>query len=114
MLCHLDDPVVAIREAHRVLKPGGRLALSDVTLNAPVPDSLQSVLGHTLCMAGARSADAYQNLIVAAGFKSPRCHDVSRVLLDTVQQIEKRLKLAEVITALQQTSLPLEFSGPVR
>lgn len=108
-LCTFADAPQVLTEVLRVLKPGGRLALSDVTLNAPVPDSLQSVLGHTLCMAGARSADAYQNLIVAAGFKSPRCHDVSRVLLDTVQQIEKRLKLAEVITALQQTSLPLEF-----
>lgn len=109
-LCTFADAPRVLAEVLRVLKPGGRLALSDIIINAPVPVQLQSALGHALCIAGARSANDYQALISAAGFKPPRCHDVSSVLLDTVQQIEQRLQLAEVITALQQTCLPPAFS----
>lgn len=109
-LCTFADAPRVLAEILRVLKPGGRLALSDITINAPLPEQLQSALGHALCIAGARSASDYQNLIVAAGFKPARCHDVSSVLLDTVRKIEQRLKLAEVITALRQTPLPLELS----
>jgi len=110
-LCTFADAPRVLAEALRVLKPGGRLALSDIIINAPVPSELQSALGHALCIAGARSADEYQALIVAAGFKPPRSHDVSHVLLDTVQQIEQRLQLAEVITALHATCAPPEFDN---
>ena len=110
-LCTFADAPRVLAEMFRVLKPGGRLALSDVVINAPLPQNLQSVLGQALCIAGARSADDYQSLIENAGFKPPRCHDVSSVLLETVQQIEQRLQLAEVITSLQEISLPLELGN---
>lgn len=111
-LCTFTDAPGVLIEILRVLKPGGRLALSDIVINAPLPEQLHSALGHALCIAGARSTHDYQSLMVAAGFKPPRCHDVSRALLDTVQQIEQRLALAEVILALQQTDLPREFCNP--
>lgn len=110
-LCTFTDAPRVLAEALRVLKPGGRLALSDIMINAPVPVELQSALGHALCIAGARSADEYQSLISAAGFNPPRSHDVSSVLLDTVRQIEQRLQLADVITALQDTCVPQEFDN---
>ena len=109
-LCTFADASRVLAEALRTLKPGGRLALSDIIINAPVPAELQSALGHALCIAGARSASEYHSLISAAGFNPPRLHDVSSVLLDTVQQIEQRLQLAEVITALQETCLPQAFN----
>jgi hypothetical protein len=111
-LCTFADAPSVLTEMFRVLKPGGRLALSDVVINAPLPESLQSALAQALCITGARSAGDYRQLIVAAGFGPPRCYDVSSVLLDTVRQIEQRLTLADVITELQQTSLPAEFGDP--
>lgn len=112
-LCTFVDAPGVLAEMLRVLKPGGRLALSDVVVNAPLPEALLSALARALCITGARSADDYRQLIAAAGFGAPRGHDVSAVLLDTVRQIEERLTLAEVIAELQQTCLPAELGDPV-
>lgn len=111
-LCTFADAPGVLAEMFRVLKPGGRLALSDVVINAPLPEALQSALAQALCITGARSSDDYRQLIAAAGFGQPRCHDVSGVLLDTVRQIEQRLTLADVIAELQQARLPAEFGDP--
>lgn len=110
-LCTFADAPRVLAELFRVLKPGGRLALSDIVINAPLPEHLHAALGQALCIAGARSTADYQKLIADAGFKPPRCQEVSSVLLETVQQIEQRLQLAEVIASLQHISLPPELAA---
>jgi SAM-dependent methyltransferase len=58
-----------LREAFRVLKPGGRFAVSDVVVHGPVPDAVrQSMMLWVGCIAGALDQDDYQSKLVAAGF----------------------------------------------
>jgi arsenite methyltransferase len=59
-----------LREAFRVLKPGGRFAVSDiVTLGEIPPDIRKSVLLWVGCIAGALEEKEYQNKLAAAGFE---------------------------------------------
>jgi len=59
-----------LREAHRVLKPGGRFAVSDVVTRGNIPDQVRAnVLLWVGCVAGALDEDDYRNKLAAAGFE---------------------------------------------
>ena len=59
-----------LREAFRVLKPGGRFAVSDVvTRGEMLPEIRQSVLAWVGCIAGALEENDYHNKLSAAGFE---------------------------------------------
>lgn len=56
-------------ESFRVLKPGGRIAVSDIVLTAVLPEKLQNDLFHyTGCMAGASSLQNIETYLTNAGF----------------------------------------------
>lgn len=57
-------------EAFRVLKPGGRLAISDVVASAEIPESVQADLGMlSACISGASTVSNLENILDEAGFE---------------------------------------------
>src|SRR5713101_8165978 len=59
-----------LREAFRVLKPGGRFAVSDVVTRGEIaPEIRQSVLLWVGCVAGALAENEYREKLSAAGFE---------------------------------------------
>jgi SAM-dependent methyltransferase len=63
-----DKPGV-FAEAFRVLKSGGRLAVSDICLTEPLPSDLkEAAASHVACIGGAAQADDYLQDIEVAGF----------------------------------------------
>ena len=60
-----------LREAFRVLKPGGRIAVSDVVVHGEVPEEIRkSVLLWVGCIAGALQDTEYSAKLAAAGFEA--------------------------------------------
>jgi SAM-dependent methyltransferase len=63
-----DKPQV-FREAFRILRPGGRLAVSDIVTDGPLPSEIKNNLNSwASCVAGALDAKDYVAAIEAAGF----------------------------------------------
>ncbi len=63
------DKASVFREALRVLKPGGKLMISDIVLLKPLPDSIKdSVEAYVGCLAGAMMKNEYLDFIEKAGF----------------------------------------------
>ena len=107
-LCTFPDPVLALAEFFRVLRPGGRLAISDITIEKPVPTLLQNILARNICVAGAHALETYQAMIEDAGFSNIRTQPTNHVLFDMIECIERRLHLGEVILELEQLSFTNE------
>ncbi len=64
-----DKPQV-IREAFRVLKPGGRLRISDIATKRPLDaDVRNDAKAYVSCLAGAITLDEYRTYLGAAGFE---------------------------------------------
>jgi SAM-dependent methyltransferase len=72
------DKAAVFREIARVLKPGGRLAVSDIALKQPLPHELAAdLLAYIGCIAGAISCDDYRAGLRDAGFSDVEIVDTT-------------------------------------
>jgi arsenite methyltransferase len=75
----------AFKEAFRVLKPGGRLAVSDVVLLQELPSFVKrSNEAYIGCLAGAIMKDEYLELIKAVGFSDPQVVEESAFPIESL------------------------------
>jgi SAM-dependent methyltransferase len=66
-----EDKDAVLREAFRVLKPGGRFAVSDVVIRGPVPSEIRRSMELWVgCVAGALEEEEYAAKLKGAGFES--------------------------------------------
>ncbi len=78
------DKLNVYREAFRVLKPGGRLAISDILATATLPEEVQQDLALVAaCVGGAATIDDTVKFLKEAGFQDIKIkpHDESRELI---------------------------------
>ena len=79
------DKGKVFKETFRILKPGGRLMVSDIVLLKELPDSIESsVEAYVGCVAGAMLKDEYIKTIKAAGFQEVKIIDQTSFSLDCV------------------------------
>ncbi len=107
-----DKPQV-FREAWRVLKPGGRLAVSDMVTSGPLPDEIKNNLSAWAgCVAGAWEAKDYVAAIQAAGFEDVQ---LTPVYMDKalVDQAVEQLDLKDAVDPSDESIYQAVFSAKV-
>lgn len=76
-----SDKAAVFREIARVLKPGGRLAVSDIALKKDLPPELgNDLMAYVGCIAGAIPIEEYRSGLAAAGFDAVQIIDSGRDL----------------------------------
>src|SRR5262245_22269459 len=109
-----DKPAV-FREIVRVLKPGGRLAVSDIALKRPLPaEVLDNVPAYVACIAGAITAEEYRQGLLEAGFGEVMIVD-SGADLNAYAQVDGQAGCCspamDVTVKSETQSLPLVNTG---
>lgn len=102
--CTFPNKVSAAREFARVLRPGGALGVTDMTIAGPIPESLRSLLAWAACIADAQRADDYVQQFKDAGFTVTAVEDHQRLLRSLVQKVRTKLLGLEVLTRLGKLS----------
>ncbi|PKM78385.1 MAG: arsenite S-adenosylmethyltransferase [Firmicutes bacterium HGW-Firmicutes-15] len=84
------DKDQVFKEAYRVLKLGGRMAVSDIVLTKPLPLKIQQdLMAWAGCVAGALMMDEYRQKLISAGFKDvdleiTRSYDLAGINIDSL------------------------------
>jgi len=104
--CTFPDKRVAAGEFARVLRPGGRAGLSDLTRGPVLPKELDGLLAWISCIADAQPVDQYAAYLCAAGLRLHHTEPHDEALLEMVHQVRTRLLGAEILIGLKKLDLP--------
>ena len=86
------NKVRAVSETARLLRPGGKFSLSDVTVQpGSLPEDLTGDLDQVLCMTDALTADGYVELLEQGGFTVTERLDASDEIIKILDEVESKL-----------------------
>ncbi len=106
----VPDKTLVFTEIARVLRPGGRLVVSDIVLDGDLPDPIrESVLAYVGCVAGAERRERYFEMLTDAGLGEVEIlKDV-----DFLEMTEKASP-AETVSLMEQAGIQTRVAGIVR
>lgn len=106
------DKLSVYRDALRILKPGGRLAISDIVATAPLPQEIQQNLALvSACIGGAATIDDTVKMLEEAGFEGIRItpKDESRQLINQWAPAEGKNAGDYIVSAYIEAVKPLKL-----
>ena len=91
------DKEKVFKEAHRVLKPNGRILISDIVTEGDLPDQVQkSISAWAGCVAGAQEKNQYLTTIRNAGFEQVNIASESSITIDNSQELKGKITSVQV------------------
>ena len=115
-LCTFPDKATAVTEMARLLRPGGRLGMTDVAAErARLPDELTGLTAWVACIADARPVGEYAELVEGAGLRVVTTERHTGALTRMIDQIGARLELLRMTGRPQLEAAGVDFArvGPV-
>ena len=110
--CTFPNKSAAAREFARVLVPGRRVAISDITRSAELPPELKSLMAWVACIADAQPLETYAEILTEAGLNVGHTSSLDHVLEEMVRQIRLRLLGLEVAVGLGKLDIgDLDFDS---
>jgi len=116
-ICTFENPLLAVSEMFRVLKPNARIGISDVLLNKKLPGDLVGLLCKALCISGALSSEQYIKIFQNSGFSKIKLSPTNWAITQMIDKITRRAKLLDTISDSVPFSIPdwlLDSSSTLR
>jgi ubiquinone/menaquinone biosynthesis C-methylase UbiE len=104
--CTFPNKQTAAGEFSRVLKPEGRLGISDLTKAAGELPELDGLLSWIACIGDAKPVELYAETLRLAGLTIETVEDHSYALTEMVRQIQSKLLGAKIMAGLKKIDLP--------
>lgn len=113
--CTFPDKATAAAEFARVLRPGGRIGITDVTVaDAALPPELTTLTAWVACIADARPVPAYTEILAGAGLRTVRVEAHDHAIARMIDQIEARLGVLRMTAADRLTAAGVDVAAVLR
>lgn len=112
--CTFPDKAAAAREFHRVLRPRGKVGLSDLTRALELPPVLETLLAWVACLGDARPVEQYADYLESAGFGQLKLEPHDEALGQMVRDVRAKLLGVELMSKIGKMTLPVGDLGQAK
>jgi len=106
--CLFDKKETVGSEIYRLIKPKGKIVITDIAIEKPLPFDLDHIVFKVACIANAVSMNEYADYFKKSGFTIQSLTRHDEILLQMVEEVKKKLFVLELASGLHKIHLAPE------